>query len=119
MNTNPNPDTITCPKCSGENRYLDEYCKFCNEPLKKEPIIKCPNCGNSTEFVEVLNGCCLEQRYVLKDKKWELENSEVNPNVPYDLSFECNKCQHDCTDQHSKWLELYLAQEEEKRRKNK
>ena len=71
-------------------------------------MIKCPGCGNTSEFTEVLNGCCLEVTYKKKIKGWSKKESEVNPEVEYELIFECAKCGHDCTDLHEEFLDEYL-----------
>mgnify|MGYP001602550068 FL=1 len=72
-------------------------------------MVKCPpKCGNTSKFMEVLNGCCLEVTYEKSaDGEWFKEESEVNPDVEYNLIFECANCQHDCTDYHSKFLGEY------------
>lgn len=73
--------------------------------------IKCPKCGNTEDFTEVLNGCCLEVNYKRDRRgKWKKVNCDVNSNVDFELTWECTNCQTDCTDQHEEFLNQYMNQ---------
>ncbi len=37
--------SATCPKCGGENSYINSHCNTCGAPMHSGGYLDCPGCG--------------------------------------------------------------------------
>ncbi|MEW6501166.1 MAG: hypothetical protein ACOY8P_05510 [Thermodesulfobacteriota bacterium] len=67
--------------------------------------IKCPRCGNDSDFLEVADGVVLTTRYVQnEDGSFSQEGDESQ--ILGEIKFYCGECNADLTDFHQRFLEM-------------
>ena len=74
-------------------------------PRKNVMRIKCPRCGNDSDFLEVADGVVLTTRYVQnEDGSFSQEGDESQ--ILGEIKFYCSECNADLTEFHQRFLEM-------------
>ena len=74
-------------------------------PRKNVMRIKCPRCGNDSDFLEVADGVVLTTRYVQnEDGSFSQEGDESQ--ILGEIKFYCGECNPDLTEFHQRFLEM-------------
>lgn len=74
-------------------------------PRKNIMRIKCPRCGNDTEFLEVADGVVITTRYLQnEDGSFSQEGDESQ--ILGEIKFYCGECNADLTQHHQRFLEM-------------
>lgn len=74
-------------------------------PRKNVMRIKCPRCGNDSDFLEVADGVVLTTRYVQnEDGSFSQEGDESQ--ILGEIKFYCGECNTDLTEFHQRFLEM-------------
>ncbi|MFZ5775149.1 MAG: hypothetical protein ACOY3Z_06680 [Thermodesulfobacteriota bacterium] len=72
---------------------------------QKSRRIRCPHCGNDTDFFEVADGVVLTTRYVQNgDGSFTQDGDESQ--VLGEIRFYCAECNHDMAPYHQRFLEM-------------
>lgn len=74
-------------------------------PEKGNARIRCPRCGNDTDFFEIADGVILTTHYVQNDDGSFTQEGDESQ-VLGDIKFFCGECNQDLSQYHSRFLEM-------------
>lgn len=73
---------------------------------KKSSVqIRCPRCGNDTDFLEVADGVILTTRYVQNDDGSFTQEGDESQ-ILGEIKFYCGECNTDLSQYHQRFLEM-------------
>jgi len=84
---------------------ISETRRSSKSPRQHIMRIKCPHCGNDTDFLEVADGVVLTTRYVQnEDGSFTQEGDESQ--ILGEIKFYCGECNADLSSYHQRFLDM-------------
>lgn len=74
-------------------------------PQKHRTRIRCPQCGNDSDFFEIADGVVLTTRYQ-QNEDGSFTQEEDESQVLGEIRFFCGECNQDLTQHHQRFLEM-------------